>query len=239
MTRPRSLAFRSLEVHRPATGEKGDARARHRLTFADLLQQRRRTISATPKSSGQGVPESMASALPTDSPPDDDVAIADDDASHAVADHVGAGGHDVAVQHRPVDMPPEPPDTRPQWASKLMPTPDTLDVLLSGLGAVARSARLGADVPHPVVLALAQTIAGFCNDTAVDESEGWQVRIPLRPDVLPETTLDLSISSCWLQLRFETPLAQSRELLLLHRPSLKTLLESELNRQREIAISVD
>lgn len=86
---------------------------------------------------------------------------------------------------------------------------------------------------------MAQTISQFCNEPSVDVSEGWQVRIPLRPQVLPSTTLLLSVSPCWLQLRFETTDSQSRGLLLGHQEALAQLLDGALKRRRDIAISVD
>ena len=92
---------------------------------------------------------------------------------------------------------------------------------------------------HPVVSSIAHTVSRFCNERAVSESEGWQVRIPLREDVLAGTTLHLMLSPLWLQVRFETSEQRSRDLLLAHRESLASLLDAALSRRREIAISID
>jgi len=122
----------------------------------------------------------------------------------------------------------------PEWASALMPTSATLDTLLADA-----IPAVGADAPLPGLLAsVAHTIAGFCNERAVDDSEGWNVRIPLRPDVLEGTTLELAISSYWLQLRFLTTEPRSRRLISQHEDALCGLLTGLLNRQRDISIVI-
>lgn len=127
------------------------------------------------------------------------------------------------------------PQPEPDWADAVVPSAEQLHPLLHGSARVARVAA----PPHPLVASIAQTIARFCNERAVDDSEGWQVRMPLRPDVLPETTLQLSVSSCWLQLRFETADSKSRDLLFIHRDALGNALEESLNRRRDVAIVID
>jgi hypothetical protein len=82
-------------------------------------------------------------------------------------------------------------------------------------------------------------VARFCNDRAVSDSEGWQVQIELRPDVLPATSLSLSISPLWLCLRFAIRDDRSRQLIMTHRQALADQLEDALVRRREISIGFD
>ena len=97
-----------------------------------------------------------------------------------------------------------------------------------------------ADAPaHPVVRYLGDTVAAFCNEPAVSDGEGWEVRMPLRQDVLPATTLQLVISAHWLQLRFEVHDVRSRDLICTHRDALALALERQLRRSREISITID
>jgi hypothetical protein len=136
----------------------------------------------------------------------------------------------------PSDDEPPPDDAGDSdWTSALMPTPDTLDRLLAD----AIPAVDDRDPPPALLASIAQTIAGFCNQRAVDDSEGWTVRMPLRPDVLEDTTLELTISSYWLQLRFLTPSTSTRQLISRHQDALRSLLSGLLNRQRDIAIVID
>jgi type III secretion control protein HpaP len=121
------------------------------------------------------------------------------------------------------------------WTSALTPTADTLDRLLAD----AIPAVHDRDPPPALLASIAQTIAGFCNERAVDESEGWTVRMPLRPDVLEDTTLELTVSSYWLQLRFLTPSTSTHQLISRHQVALRSLLSGLLNRQRDIAIVID
>ena len=105
-----------------------------------------------------------------------------------------------------------------------------------GLEALRTEATL---VERERIAHLAQTISRFCNDRAVSDSEGWQVSIPLRTDVLPLTTLHLSISSLWLSLRFSSGHAEARELVSRHSDELVRMLETAMTRAREISISID
>lgn len=88
---------------------------------------------------------------------------------------------------------------------------------------------------------VAREIAAFCANRAVTQSGNWEVRLPLDPNVLPDTTLYLTLSPLCLQLRFDAQDPSSRQLLLQH----SHLLERELirlldawgePRQLEIAI---
>ena len=214
MTRPRPVSF---EVHRSTLPKQpAPADTLRAPSFTDLLRQRRPSGGARPF--GERVraePEPSGSHAPAE----DELAVS------AEPEHAA-----------PVAGQPEPEQhAEPEWADDLVPSPELLQPLLHGSARVARTAA----PTHPVVAAIAQTISRFCNERAVDDSEGWQVRMPLRPDVLPDTTLALSISSYWLQLRFETANSTSRDLLCAHRDALGAALEESLNRRREVAITVD
>jgi type III secretion control protein HpaP len=86
---------------------------------------------------------------------------------------------------------------------------------------------------------LAQTVVGFCNDHAVGDGDGWQVSMRLRSDLLAATTLHLSLSVHWLQLRFDSKDERARGLVLRHQDSLHTLLDEALVPRRDIAITID
>jgi hypothetical protein len=217
MTRARPVSF---EVHRstlpkqPATADSLRAPS-----FTDLLRQRRPSGNARPF--GERLrPEAELSS--SQAPAEDELAVS------AEPEHAA-----------PVAREPEPEQhAEPDWADDLVPSPELLQPLLHGSSGAARVARVAAP-PHPLVAAIAQTISRFCNERAVDDSEGWQVRMPLRPDVLADTTLTLAVSSCWLQLRFETADSKARDLLFAHRDALAATLEESLNRRRDVAISID
>jgi hypothetical protein len=86
---------------------------------------------------------------------------------------------------------------------------------------------------------VALTIAGFCNDRAVNNGDLWQVRMGLRADVVPGTTLNLALSPHWLTLRFEVGDAAGLDLLSRGREALVQVLENTLARRREISISFE
>jgi len=213
MSRTRPVTF---EVHRsPLPKQPVPADILRAPSFTDLLRQRRSSSGARPFGERLRADPEPSSSQPVDA----EFAIsAEPEYATAVARE------------------PEPEQhAEPEWADELVPSPELLQPLLHG---AARVARVAAPT-HPVVAAIAQTIARFCNESAVDDSEGWQVRMPLRPDVLPDTTLALSLSSYWLQLRFETTDSRARDLLFAHRDALAATLEESLNRRRDVAISID
>ncbi|SHN21946.1 type III secretion system protein SctP [Rhizobacter sp. OV335] len=214
MSRARPVSF---EVHRSALPKQpAPADSLRAPSFTDLLRQRRPSSGARPF--GERLrPEAEPSS--SHAPAEDELAVS------AEPEHAA-----------PVTREPEPEQqAEPDWADELIPSPELLQPLLHGTTRVARVAA----PPHPLVAAIAQTISRFCNDRAVDDSEGWQVRMPLRPDVLADTTLTLAVSSCWLQLRFETADSKARDLLFAHRDALAATLEESLNRRRDVAISID
>jgi type III secretion control protein HpaP len=101
-------------------------------------------------------------------------------------------------------------------------------------------AELRVEAPwHKVVHDVAHTIAAFCNDKAVNTSEGWSVQMALRPDVVADTTLHLTLSLHWLTLRFHARDPSSRELLSKGQQDLVGILEASLARKREIVISFE
>lgn len=223
MARPRAVSFQALEVHRPARPDARRAPANARPTFADLLRLRR---GAAPPADVQA-DEPLPLVAPRQQGSDD----SDASDSEGEGDPRAAidAAHAIDARH----------DDSLDWVDALAPTPAMIETMLQAPGAVGGPRRVGAAPPHPLVASIAQTVARFCNEPQVDDSEGWRVRMPLRDDVLPSTVLDLGISSCWLQLRFETSSDIARDLLLLHRAALSDLLATALNRQRDIAITID
>ena len=86
---------------------------------------------------------------------------------------------------------------------------------------------------------VALTIAGFCNDRAVNNGELWQVRMGLRADVVPATTLNLGLSPHWLTLRFEVGDPGALDLLSRGREALLQVLENTMARRRDISITFE
>jgi type III secretion control protein HpaP len=222
MTRPRAVSFQSLEVHRPVRPEprKGTA-APGRPSFSDLLRLRRGPAAVAGEDAEGEAPVRLP-VLPGGSEEAATGGQGDGDAQDSPRDP-DAGGHR---------------DDPHDWVASLAPTPAMIETMLRAPSVSAPRGVRPASA-HPMVASVAQTVARFCNEPAVDHSEGWSVRMPLRDDVLPETTLDLTISSCWLQLRFETRSDGARDLLSIHRAALTELLAAALNRQRDIAITIE
>jgi len=84
---------------------------------------------------------------------------------------------------------------------------------------------------------LARLIARLCN-CADAQIEGWTVTLPMRPAVLPATTLQLELSSHWLALRFRTESPRSLFLLSRHRSELEALLRQSLQRDQQVDIEI-
>jgi type III secretion control protein HpaP len=76
-----------------------------------------------------------------------------------------------------------------------------------------------------VVGSLAREIAGFCSDPAIADAGDWSVQLPLAPHLFPHTTLYLTLSRFVLQLRFDAPAPETKQLLLDH----SAMLERELD----------
>lgn len=88
---------------------------------------------------------------------------------------------------------------------------------------------------------LATEVAAFASDQAIGDAGNWDVQMPLDRAILPDTTLYLSLSRFRLSLRFDTPDADTKQLLLHH----SALLERELDQllrawgtPRDIELSV-
>lgn len=226
MARPRAVSFQALEVHRPARPDARRAPANARPTFADLLRLRRGPAPPADDQADEPLAPLPMVARQQQGADDDDA-----------PDHEGEGDPRLAIDAAAaVDA---RHDDSLDWVDALAPTPAMIETMLQAPGAVGGPRRVGAAPPHPLVASIAQTVARFCNEPQVNDSEGWRVRMPLRDDVLPSTVLDLGVSSCWLQLRFETSSDSARDLLFLHRAALSDLLATALNRQRDIAITID
>jgi type III secretion control protein HpaP len=214
-SRPRSVSFNAVGVHR-LEGGRGAGRPAEgspRLRFSDLLRARRGATTPPTGAADPGDPIQAAAVDP---------------------DHLSDGSSSDDG---------DSPDGDARAAEALDVTPALAEprhMLLLERASGGALVAAAADAPlHPLVASIGQTVARFCNERAVSESEGWQVRIPLREDVLPDTTLHLALSSYWLQLRFETRSQMARDLLLIHRGALARTLEDALHRRREVAIEID
>ena len=84
---------------------------------------------------------------------------------------------------------------------------------------------------------LARLIARLCNGADVD-IEGWSVTLPMKPSVLPATTLRLELSRHLLALRFQTQSPHSLALLSRYRSELETLLRESLKRGQQVDIDI-
>lgn len=215
MNKQRPVPFRSLTVQRPPVVDRPApvaAPARSRSSFSDML---RRGGGSGASSEARGVRPGAVASLPFEGFDERFDAGADDEDEDAQGD---------AEQAR------APEDEA--WA---VPSAETLETLLAQAVPATNAQRQ----PPPSIRSLAATIAGFCNERAVSDSEGWNVRIALRPDVVPDTTLDLAVSAHWLQLRFHAGQPASRRLLYEHETSLREQLAHALARSRDIAIDID
>lgn len=114
---------------------------------------------------------------------------------------------------------------------------------LPGAAGAARPAEVQWQAPtggaHDRLKRLADTVASLCNDSAVIDSDGWRVRVPLRSDVLPDSTLDMSASPHWIRMRFAIGDADARQLVCRHSDDLVNMLQAALKRPREVSITVD
>ncbi|WP_176709841.1 type III secretion system protein SctP [Burkholderia cepacia] len=83
---------------------------------------------------------------------------------------------------------------------------------------------------------LAEHVAGFCTNPAVDRTGLWEVSVALDPAILAKTQLHLRLSGSALALRFESHDPRCRELICDNSTELKTRLEACLG--GEIAVEV-
>jgi hypothetical protein len=194
-------------------GGSGDLRPR----FSDLLRQRRPVGPEDGvRPSGEATLEPIdALEVPLQDRADDEV---DDD--------------ETAGLEREPAWPPEP--VVAPAAPDLAPAE-----LAAGSAAHTTQAQAVQLAAPPQVTRLADTVAHFCNDRAVTAGDSWQVQIELRPDLLPASTLVLSLSPHWLCLRFDIRDDGARHLVFTHRQALAEQLEGALVRRREISITFD
>lgn len=214
----------SVRVSRAQPGESpagarppgGSADLRPR--FSDLLRQRR---PAGPEDGMQPFREATLDPIDVLEQP------RRDDADEQVDEDEAAGRDREAAWPAPEPVVvPAPPD--------VVPTE-----LAAGGAARAAQAQAAQLAAPPQVTRLADTVAHFCNDRAVTAGDSWQVQIELRPDLLPASTLVLSLSPHWLCLRFDIRDDGARHLVFTHRQALAEQLEGALVRRREISITFD
>lgn len=163
---------------------------------------------------------------------------------------------ELLKQRKPADLPLEPDDlaVMPDDVVPLPPTTpaapredeaDPTDATESLVfepvpTAVAAAPSLLSDGDcRAAMREVALTICGFCNDPAVNNGDLWQVQMALRADVVPDTTLHLSLSPHWLTLRFHTEDPAALDLLSRGREALLQVLETTLARKRDIAITFE
>ncbi|KAG0166423.1 hypothetical protein DFQ30_007218 [Apophysomyces sp. BC1015] len=88
---------------------------------------------------------------------------------------------------------------------------------------------------------LAQEIAAFCGDRAINEGGTWEAQLPLDNNLLQETTLNLTLSYLTLSLRFDTADDDTKRLLLAHAPMLERELDALLRAwgtPREVQLTI-
>ena len=99
------------------------------------------------------------------------------------------------------------------------PAPEALDVPPDDTGPDAPAASAD-DWPQRMAASIA-TLCARADPAIVN----WTVTIPMDPAVLPDTTLQLSLSQHWLALRFSTQSPRSHHLVCQYRPRLLEQLE--------------
>jgi hypothetical protein len=221
MTRPRSIPLKVVVANnRPP--EQRPADNTPKLRFSDLLKARK---SASQHAETGQVESKKVQALLADQNPE--------------VEETWIEPIEESVKQEE-ETPADPLDT--EWLESLLPTPESMEptLMAARANAVGKASAITDIQSIPAVArAIAITVTRFCNERSVDESEGWQVRMPLNREVLPDTVMQLAISPYWLQLRFETSDEASRNLLFEHREALTELIGDALNRRRDIAISID
>jgi hypothetical protein len=108
-------------------------------------------------------------------------------------------------------------------------TPTTKDGRLLDSEYLGRRADLNLD-------SIVDQVASFSTRAAFATAEN-AITIKLDPDLLPETTLRVSISRSGLSIRFESPLLRSRTLIYAHANGLALRLESRVRRPTSITVS--
>ena len=138
----------------------------------------------------------------------------------------GAGSKAPADRHGALAQPAAPRATsRTAAILHVLPpqdegqAPEALDVPADGDGPDMPAAAAD-DWPERMAASIA-TLCARADPAIVN----WTVTIPMDPAVLPDTTLQLSLSQHWLALRFSTQSPQSHHLVCQYRPRLLEQLE--------------
>ncbi|MFP6560946.1 type III secretion system protein SctP [Paraburkholderia sp. B3] len=88
---------------------------------------------------------------------------------------------------------------------------------------------------------LSREIAAFCSDAAIANGGNWDVQMPLDEQRFPHTTLYLTLSRFVMQLRFDAPDPEIKQLLLDHSSMLERELDATLRawgESRDIQLTV-
>ena len=220
----RSVPLRHLTVHPPAADSSPPAARSHaakgpvRPGFAELLR-------ASPR---PAVRRAGAAPSRADAPLASEVPQGLIDAIDAQADTPGDETGSATDSH------PGPEPRRFDRAQAVTEPP-----LPALPGASAVDAAQAAAPGNGIVRYLAATVTEFCNDPAVHAGDGWTVRLVLDENILPSTTLHLSLSLHWLLLRFHCVDAQSKEVISAHLGTLQGALEEAVAPRRDVSIDFD
>jgi len=145
----------------------------------------------------------------------------------------------VVMPDETAPSPPAAPAARREEGPDLPPDADTPEPELAPPVVPAAPPVPTGTQCRAAMREVALTITGFCNDPAVNNGDMWQVQMALRADVVPDTTLHLSLSPHWLTLRFHAADPAALDLLSRGREALLQVLETTLARKRDIAITFD
>lgn len=248
----RSVPFRHLTVHPPAAGTspaiaRGQAaKGPARQGFAELLRAPLRPASGWPSI---GTPR--ADAVPVDAGPAPEVTQSMveviDAAEEGRAAQGGTAGDVTSemTQAMTSDMASDMASVATEGDPGL--DADSFDeaqaIAARPLPELPGACEVGAvqvDAPGAsVVRYLAATVADFCNHPAVHAGDGWTVRLVLNENILPSTTLHLSLSLHWLLLRFDCGDAQSKGVISAHCSTLQSALEDAVSPRRDVSIDID
>jgi hypothetical protein len=234
-TKPRSVSYKSLKVHSGGMLDR-TVKPDMRLRFSDLLRLRGATVDSS-RGDKKNASQLLDQVLFLTETAEEDRQVED------LLEPVAAPIIDeTALAEEVVEPELEQPQTEESIDSELLsdvqPVADSPIQVEMSQKATAVSA---VDELREVNVAryIAQTVSRFCNDAAVKNDEGWQVRITLRPDILNLTTMNLSLSPHWLLIRFDIRDTQARGLVVRHQKSLETMLDESVVPRREVSITFD
>jgi hypothetical protein len=124
-------------------------------------------------------------------------------------------------------------------ATKRETPSQAIEALAPGLRQAAAHAIPAPTSGQRVVEQLVSSISDFCNDPATQGREGWNVRLELNQDLLPQTELEMSLSPQWLLLRFVPRDPTSRALVCAESDSLQQSLAATINPRRDVVVDVE